>query len=200
MPPELTRAGLHDMAAKVAAEMGWEPDPAVDPDDSYFARIRSMDGIAVCLNATRVPGMLHCTGSYPRSNYGIPRGQHGSINVSWARGTHAIAGDILRRLVPTVAATTARMRAFDEQEAADTAARLALVDKLRALLLPDQTYMVSHCQSDTRSKITVKLPGGAYHNGGDIDLLHDGRDVTFDRFRVTAEQAVRMVAAITGQA
>lgn len=60
---ELTRIGLHDLAAEVAAEMGWEPDPSIDPDDCYFARIRSMDGIAVCLkSAFGKPGMLHVTG------------------------------------------------------------------------------------------------------------------------------------------
>jgi hypothetical protein len=200
MTTELTRSQLHDLAAKVAAEMGWEPDPGIDTDDSYFARIRSMDGIAVTLHAAREPGKLHVTGSYPRTNYYFRAGEHGSINVSRARGTHAVAADISRRLVPTVIETTAKIRAFDAREQSEEASRLGLVAVILETLAGVETHLPGHSQNTGRSQILVRLPGtGGYTDGGWLDILADGPEVTFERFRVPAAAAVRMLAAITAQ-
>jgi hypothetical protein len=95
----------------------------------------------------------------PRTNYHFRAGEHGSINVSWARGTHAIAADIMRRLVPTVTGTTAKIRAFDAQEQSDTNSRLALVATILETLAGAETHIPGHCQSIGRSQILVRLPG-----------------------------------------
>lgn len=194
----LTRSQLHDLAAKVAAEMGWEPDPGNDPDEDWFAVIRAIDQTAAVSISARSgePSMLHAGGRYPHTNYYFRDGERGSMNVTWSRGTHAIAADIQRKLVPTVTQTMAKIREYDQHEAADTAARLALVDRILSMF-PERTHMPSHMQQPHRSQVIVNLGPKLSLLGGTLDMMTDGHEVEFERFRVPGETAVRMLAAIS---
>lgn len=106
----------------------------------------------------------------------------------------------MRRLVPTVTETAAKIREYDAGEQADTASRLALVATIVETLAGVRTHMPGHCQSIGRSQVYVDLPGAApYSNGGHLAIIGAGSEVTFERFRVHDHQAIRMLAVLADQ-
>jgi hypothetical protein len=104
-----------------------------------------------------------------------------------------IAAEIQRRLLPGYREAVRKIREYNTQEAAENQARAHLAGLICGLFPEHVTSMPSHCQSNGRSEVLLHLPG---YGGGDIKLCRDGGEVTFDRLRVPAAVALRMLETV----
>ena len=126
----------------------------------------------------------------PAHLYYFRKGERPEITVRANRGPGVIAAEIDRRLIPIYQATLARIRAHDASEQAGQQARDTLAAYIAGLFPAGAAAMPGHCQTSTRSQITVSLPGG---QGGWVKFSGDGREAEFERFRVPAAVALRML-------
>jgi len=117
-------------------------------------------------------------------------GRH-HITVRADRGPKAIAAEADRRLLPGYRAAMAKVREYDAREKAMQQARDTLTAYVRGLFPGGATYMPAHCQSDARAEVIVRL--GKDLQGGCVRISHDGSEVEFERFRVPAAVALRML-------
>ena len=134
-------------------------------------------------------GRIEISGWYPHSNRWV-RGERHSISVRADRGPGVIAAEIQARLLPGYRETVIKIREHNEAEAAESQAREHLAGLICGLFPAGVTSMPSHCQSSGRSEVIVRLPG---YQGGEVKLSSNGGEVQFDRFRVPAAVALRML-------
>ena len=135
-------------------------------------------------------GRVRVGGWYPHSS--CPRGAV-HITVRADRGPRAIAAEIDRRLLPAYRETVAKVREYDARQKAQQAARDYLADCMTRLFPAGVASMPGHCQSDYQSEVFLHLPGT---QGGRVKFHGDGGDVEFERFRVPAGVALRMLETV----
>ena len=135
-------------------------------------------------------GRIEITGWHPGCTYSFRGDGRRSISVRADRGPGVIAAEIQARLLPGYRETVIKIREHNEAEAAETQAREHLAGLICGLFPAGVTSMPSHCQSSGRSEVIVRLPG---YQGGEVKLSSNGGEVQFDRFRVPAAVALRML-------
>lgn len=137
------------------------------------------------------PGYVEATGWYPaRTAYGYRKGDRPSAAVRAGRGYRVIAAEIERRLLPAYRATMVKVGEADEADRAAQRAREQLAAYVTGLFPAGKTSMPAHCQTGSRAEVIVYLPG---HLGGYVKISLDGGEVEFERFRVPAGVALRML-------
>lgn len=135
-------------------------------------------------------GYIEICGWFPRTSYYFRQGERQHIAVRANRGAGVIAAEIDRRLMPAYRAALVKVREHDASEQADQRARDHLAAYIIGLFPAEITSMPSHCQSQSRAEVIVHLPG---YQGGYVKVSSDGQQVEFDRFRVPAAVALRML-------
>jgi hypothetical protein len=135
-------------------------------------------------------GRISITGWFPVTSHGFDKGERAAITVRADRGPRAIAAEINSRLMPGYRAAMVKVRECDAAERAARQARATLTAYITGLFPAGRAVMPAHCQSDNRNEIILYLPG---HAGGSVRFHGDGREVEFDRFRVPAAVALRML-------
>jgi FAD/FMN-containing dehydrogenase len=132
-------------------------------------------------------------GWYPHNSSYFPDGCRRHITVRADRGPRAIAAEIDRRLMPGYRETVARIREYDARQQAQQQAREHLAAFITGLFPAGMTSMPGHCQSDYQSEVILHL---ADVQGGRIKFHADGSEVEFERFRVPAAVALRMLDTV----
>jgi len=138
-------------------------------------------------------GRLAISGWYPACRYSFRGEDRRPITVRADRGGPVIAAEVRTRLLPGYRATVEKIRAYNEQEAAEDQERARLAGLIRGLFPEHVSSMPSHCQSAGCSQITLHMPG---LRGGWIKFSNDGREVEIDRLRVPAPVALRMLETV----
>jgi hypothetical protein len=203
------RSEFAGFCATVAAELGAELDP--DPDRTWGVQIVSAagNGTGYSLSMPGRDGKTEISPIYPNSTYG--GGSRGRIGVSVSRGPRAVAAEITRRLVPVYRERLAAIVAHDAEEAAQQNARAALAARIEALFPPNpegtgddpgvrrrdprRVYEPGRLHS-YRSHNTDLVVRPRFHEGGTVKFSGWGAEVEFEGFRVPAEAAVAMLAAL----
>ena len=180
---------LAELAAKVGAALGlpldlsW-PGPGVrigtEGDGLYLSEQYNQRG--------RVD--IH--GWFPHTRYWLD-GQRKHITVRADRGPRVIAAEITTRLLPTYRAAMVKVREDAAEEQAARRNRDTLAAYITGLFPGDRMAVPSHCQDHYRSEIIIYLPGC---RGGRVKFHGDGTEVEFDRFRVPAPVALRILEIV----
>lgn len=134
-------------------------------------------------------GRVEIHGWFPHTRYWFD-GQRKHITVRADRGPRVIAAEITARLLPVYRAAMVKVREHDAEEQAGQRNRDTLAAYITGLFPAGKTAMPGHCQDNHRSEIILHLPG---HLGGYVKFHGDGGEVEFDRFRVPAAVALRML-------
>jgi hypothetical protein len=186
---------LAELAGKVGGLLGFPLDLTWDGQGVRLG----VEGDGLYLHEQySQPGRIQISGWFPRSSMYFPKGLTRHIGVAAARGPKAIAAEIDRRLLPAYRAAIARVREHDAREQAEQEARDQLSAFITGLFPPKATSMPGHMQHRSGSEVIVYMPG---HQGGTVKVSAGAHEVTFDRFRVPAAVALRMletVALLTG--
>ena len=95
--------------------------------------------------------------------------------------------------MPGYRETVARIREHDARQQAQQQARDQLGEYITGLFPAGAATMPGHCQSDYQSEIYISLPGTL---GGRVKFHGAGSDVEFERFRVPAAVALRMLDTV----
>jgi hypothetical protein len=194
----LTKDEFRDFAAKVAAELGM----TLDTDHDVFgAAINGSDGSGYYLcEPYGSHGKIECSGRYPVSSYYFRPGDRPTIGVTITRGPAVVAAEIKRRLAPTYAATLAKVLDYNATQTASTRRRVRLARRITRLFpkrtdrwgkTVDMASLPSHWQSEGRTQVLVQ---GPELGGGQVNISANATEVEFERFRVPAAVAVKMLA------
>lgn len=138
-------------------------------------------------------GRVQVNGWYPHNSVYRPAGCQRHITVRADRGPRAIAAEIDRRLIPGYRESVDKIREYDARQQAEQQARDHLAAYITGLFPADVTSMPSHCQSDYQSEVMLHL---ASVQGGRVKFHGDGSEVEFERFRVPAAVALRMLDTV----
>lgn len=179
---------LAELAAKTGAMLGMPLDLSWD---GHGVRL-GVEGDGLYLSEPyNSRGRVEVGGWYPASR-NWPRGAV-RITVRADRGPRALAAEISRRLLPAYRVMVAELREYDAKKAAEQAERDRLAGYITGLFAPGVASMPGHCQDDYRSEVILHLAGG---DGGRVKFHGDGREVEFERFRVPAAVALRMLETV----
>ena len=135
-------------------------------------------------------GRIEIHGWFPHTSYWFRDGERKHIGVRADRGPRVITAEITARLLPTYRTVIGKVREFGAAEQAAQQNRDTLAAYITGLFPGDLATMPGHCQDNHRSKVIIHLPG---YRGGYVKFHGDGTEVEFDRFRVPAAVALRML-------
>jgi hypothetical protein len=138
-------------------------------------------------------GRVQAGGWYPHNSSYFPDGCRRHITIRADRGPGAIAAEIDRRLMPVYRDTVAKIHEYDARQQAQQQARDHLAAYITGLFPAGMTSMPGHCQSDYQSEVILHLAGV---QGGRVKFHGDGSEVEFERFRVPAAVALRMLDTV----
>ena len=134
-------------------------------------------------------GRIDVRGWFPPSSHWFS-GERANITVRADRGPDVIAAEITRRLLPGYREAARSAREWLAADQAEKQARARLAAHISGLFPDGIASMPAHCQSDGRTEVILHLPGSL---GGYVKFYRDGHDVEFERFRVPAAVALRML-------
>jgi hypothetical protein len=189
-----------DFCAKLAAELGMELDgnrtwtwcrflvPYVGDEPVLSGQIQP--GLGYSLTRPRGDAMTEISACYPPTNCAFDRAK---IGASVARGPHAVAVEIRRRLEPGYLAALAAIAEYDAEEARLQARRASLAGRIRAMFPSGNVSAPGHCQTGDTTRLIIC---GAGLLGGEIRLSRGGDEVEFERFRVPADVGLTMLTAV----
>ena len=134
-------------------------------------------------------GRVDIRGWFPSSSRWFS-GERANITVRADRGPEVIAAEVTRRLLPGYREAAGKAREWLAADQAEKQARARLAACITGLFPDGVASMPSHMQSDGRTEVCLHLPGTM---GGYVKFYRDGHDVEFERFRVPAAVALRML-------
>jgi hypothetical protein len=178
---------LAELGAKVGAGLGMALDLTWDGNGVRLGT--EGNGVHVHEPYNR-RGYVAVDGWFPPTSYPFGAGDRAHVMVRADRGPRVIAAEVDRRLMPSYRAAMVKVRAHEASVRADLQARETLAAYITGLFPDVVASMPAHCQSGGRTEVILHLPAYA---GGTVRFHGDGREVEFERFRVPAAVALRML-------
>lgn len=137
-------------------------------------------------------GRVDIHGWFPFTRYWFD-GQRKHITVRADRGPRVIAAEITARLLTGYRAAMVKVREHDADEQAAQQNRDTLAAYITGLFPSGVPCLPSHCQDHYRTEVLIRFPG---LQGGAVKFHGHGAEVEFDRFRVPAAVALRMLETV----
>jgi hypothetical protein len=180
---------LAELAAKVGALLGLPLDLSWS---GHGVRIGAEGDGLYLSEPSNQRGRIQISGWFPHTRYWFD-GQRKHITVRADRGPRVIAAEITSRLLPGYRAAMVKVREHDADEQAAQQNRDTLIAYIAALFPPGVPCRPSHCQDHYRSEVLIRYPG---LHGGAVKFSGHASEVEFDRFRVPAAVALRMLETV----